>query len=83
MTQGTPALAQSTTLTGGDKNQTEQTALNHEVMTKCISIMDRYRSGVIEKVPAILELQKAILHDNETTFLSALTVYVKVLNGYE
>ena len=83
MTQGTLAPAQSTTPTGGDENQTLQTALNHEVTMKCISITDRYHSGVIEKVPAILELQKAIPQDNKSPFLSALTVYVKVLDGYE
>ena len=83
MTQGTPALAQSTILTGGDKNHTLQTALNHEVTTKCISITDRYHSGVIEKVLAILELQEVILQDNKSTFLSVLAVYVKVLNGYK
>ena len=83
MTQGTPAPVQSTTLTAGDEIQTQQTELNHEVMMNCIHITNRYRSGVIEKVPAILELQKAIPQDNNTTYLSALTVYVKVLNGYK
>ena len=52
-------------------------------MMNCICITDRYRSGVIEKVPAILELQRAILQDDETTYLSVLTVYVKVLDRYE
>ena len=83
MTQGTPEPARSTTPTGGDEIQTQQTELNHEVMTNCICITDKYRSGLIEKVPAILELQRAIPRDDETTYLSVLTVYVKVLDGYE
>ena len=83
MTQGTPEPAHSITLTGGDEIQTQQTELNHEVTTNCIPITDKYRSGLIEKVPAILELQKAIPQDDETTYLSALTVYVKVLDRYE
>ena len=83
MTQGTPELARSTTLTGGDKIQTQQTELNHEVTTNCIRITDKYRSGLIEKVPAILELQMAIPRDDKTTYLSALTVYIKVLDRYE
>ena len=83
MTQGTPEPVHSTTLTGGDKIQTQQTELNHEVTTNCIHITDKYRSGLIEKIPAILELQKAIPRDDETTYLSALAVYVKVLDGYE
>ena len=83
MTQGTPEPARSTTPTGGDEIQTQQTELNHEVTTNCIRITDKYRSGLIEKIPAILELQKAIPRDDETTYLSALTVYVKVLDGYE
>ena len=74
---------QSMTLTVGDENHTLQTALNHEVTMKCISITDRYCLGVVEKVLAILELQEAIPQDNKGTFLSALTVYVKVLDGYE
>ena len=56
---------QSMTLTVGDENHTLQTALNHEVTMKCISITDRYRLGVIEKVLAILELQEAIPQDNK------------------
>ena len=83
MTQGTPELARSTTPTGGDEIQTQQTELNHEVTTNCIRITDKYRSGLIEKIPAILELQKAIPQDDETTYLSALAVYVKVLDGYK
>ena len=31
----------------------------------------------------ILGLQKAIPRDNETIFLSALAIYIKVLDGYE
>ena len=83
MTQGTPEPAHSTTPTGGDEIQTQQTELNHEVTMNCIRITDKYRSGLIEKIPAILELQKAIPRDDETTYLSALAVYVKVLEGYE
>ena len=83
MTQGTPEPACSTTLTGGDEIQTQQTELNHEVTMNCIRITDKYRSGLIEKVPAILELQRAIPRDDETTYLSALTVYIKVLDRYE
>ena len=83
MTQGTPEPARSTTLTGGDEIQTQQTELNHEVMMNCIRITDKYRLGLIEKIPAILELQKAIPRDDKTTYLSALAVYVKVLDGYE
>ena len=60
MTQGTPEPACSTTPTGGDEIQTQQTELNHEVTMNCIRITDNYRSGLIEKVPAILELQRAI-----------------------
>ena len=81
MTQGTPEPVRSTTPTGGDEIQTQQTELNHEVTTNCIRITDKYRSGLIEKIPAILELQKAIPRDDETTYLSALAVYVKVLNS--
>ena len=83
MTQGTPEPARSTTPTGGDEIQTQQTQLNHEVTTNCIHITDKYRSGLIEKIPAILELQKAIPRDDETTYLSALAVYVKVFDRYE
>ena len=83
MTQGTPEPARSTTPTGGDDIQTQQTELNHEVTTNCIRITDRYRSGLIEKVPVILELQRVIPRDDETTYLSALAVYIKVLDGYE
>ena len=83
MTQGTPELARSTTPTGGDEIQTQQTELNHEVTMNCIHITDKYRSGLIGKVPAILELQRAIPRDDETTYLSVLAVYVKVLDGYE
>ena len=83
MTQGTPEPVHSTTPTGGDKIQTQQMELNHEVTTNCIHITDKYRSGLIEKVPAILELQRAIPQDDKTTYLSALTVYIKVLDGYE
>ena len=83
MTQGTPDPARSTTPTGGDDIQTQQTELNHEVTTNCIHITNRYRSGLIEKVPAILELQRAIPRDDKTTYLSALAVYVKVLDRYE
>ena len=83
MTQGTPELVRSTTPTGGDENQTQQTELNHEVTTNCIHITDKYRLGLIEKVPAILELQREIPRDDETTYLSALAAYVKVLDGYK
>ena len=39
--------------------------------------------GLIKKINVILELQEAIPRDDETIFLSALTIYVKVLDGYE
>ena len=83
MTRGTPEPARSTTPTGGVEIQTQQTELNHEVTTNCIHITDKYRSGLIEKVPAILELQRAIPQDDKTTYLSVLMVYVKVLDGYK
>ena len=67
---------------GGDISIPEA-PIGQEVMKACIEITDRYRSGVIEKVITILKLQEAILKDDETIFRSALTIYVKVLDGYE
>ena len=67
---------------GGD-NSIPEAPTNQEVTKTCIEITDWYWSGLIEKINAILELQKAILRDDETIFLSALAIYVKVLDRYE
>ena len=79
MTEG--ANVKSSSL-GGDISIPEA-PIGQEVMKACIEITDQYRSGVIEKVVTILKLQEAIPKDNKTIFRSALTVYVKVLDGYE
>ena len=44
---------------GGDISIPEA-PIGQEVMKACIEITDQYRSGVIEKVIVILELQEAI-----------------------
>ena len=67
---------------GGDITIPEA-PISQEVMKTCIEITDRYQSGLIEKINVILELQEAIPRDDETIFLSALAVYIKVLDGYE
>ena len=79
MTEG--ANVESSSL--GDDITIPEAPISQEVTKACIAITDRYRSGVIEKVVAILELQEAIPKDDETIFCSALAVYVKVLDGYE
>ena len=72
MTEG--ANVESSSL--GDDITIPEAPIGQEVTKACIEITDRYRSGVIEKVVAILK-------DNETIFRSALAVYVKVLDGYK
>lgn len=67
---------------GGD-NSIPEAPINQEVIKTCIEITDQYRSGLIEKINMILKLQKAIPRDDETIFLSALAIYIKVLDGYE
>ena len=67
----------------GDNITIPEAPISQEVTKTCIKITDRYRSGLIEKINAILELQEAIPRDDETIFLSALAIYVKVLDGYE
>ena len=56
MTEG--ANVESSSL-GGDISIPEA-PISQEVMKACIEITDQYRSGVIEKVIVILELQEAI-----------------------
>ena len=67
---------------GGD-NSIPEAPINQEVMKTYIEITDQYWSGFIKKINMILKLQKVIPRDNETIFLSALAIYVKVLDGYE
>ena len=79
MTEG--ANVESSSL--GDDITIPEAPISQEVMKACIEITDRNRSGVIEKVIVILELQEAIPKDDETIFRSALALYVKVLDGYK
>ena len=67
----------------GDDITIPEAPIGQEVMKACIKITDQYRSGVIEKVVAILELQEVIPKDDETIFCFVLAVYVKVVDGYE
>jgi hypothetical protein len=67
---------------GGNINQ-PNTSLSAEIMSKCIEIMERYRSGIITKVTAILRLQSILPHNIKTTYREALGAYIRVLDNFE
>jgi hypothetical protein len=50
-----------------------------------LTLTERFRTGVISKVSAILELQGAIprVESDETTYLAALGSYMRVLDNFE
>jgi len=65
------------------QEQEEELPLSSEVTEKCIGITERYRSGIVTKVSAILELQGTISRDDESAYLQALGAYVRVLDNFE
>ena len=67
----------------GDDHEQRDVSFGADVTAKCIEITERFRSGVISKVQAILALQSAIPHDNEHTYLQALGAYMRVLDNFE
>lgn len=58
---------------------------NSDVAAKCIEVTERFRAGVITKVPAIIELQDIIPNDSENpvTAIKALESYVRILDNVE
>jgi hypothetical protein len=65
------------------QEQEEELPLSSEVTEKCIRITERYCSGIVTKVSAILELQGTIPPDDESTYLQALGAYVRVLDNFK
>ena len=66
-----------------NENQEEGAQLSSEITRQCIEITERFRSGTLAKVSAILELQSTIPHDDEPTHLKALGAYLRVLDNFE
>ena len=60
--------------TSGAEDGQPNVSLGTEVTVTCVEITERYRSGVITKVTAVLELQDAI-HDDTATYHQALAAY--------
>ncbi|KZT18446.1 hypothetical protein NEOLEDRAFT_1143417 [Neolentinus lepideus HHB14362 ss-1] len=59
------------------------TEVTNEVSRKCNDVIEKYRSGAIEKVDAILQLQATIPKsaESDAQFKSAFTSYIAILDG--
>ena len=69
----------------GDEHGQNDTNLTTEITQKCVAITEKFRSGVISKVNAFIDLQRAIPHDESdpSTHIKALEAYIRILDNFK
>ena len=67
----------------GSEGHQGDSSLSSEITEKCAAITERFCTGTISKVSAILELQGTVPRDNESTYHQALGAYIRVLDNFE
>ena len=85
MSQNGEALSNTTRPTFSSAFTPELTESQKQIVDKCTSIVQEFRSGEISKPKASLLLQQAIPHDdsNEESFLSVYGSYFDMLDNFE
>ena len=79
MTSQDVTVQESTHNEGGQQTVAQAS----DVTEMCVGITEKYRTGTISKVGAILELQSTIPHDVEATYIDTLGAYIQILNNFE
>ena len=54
-----------------------------EVLRQCEAVVEQYRTGSLEKVQAVIELQEAIPRDDEQRFRDALAAQLRIIDSID